>query len=108
MSIDNIGEYIRNARINKAITQEDLAEMLDITPTHVKHIESGHRKPSVPILFSLAKILGMSIDNVIFDSVPETEMLIKEINNNLTKLNIRELKIIYDLINSVEKNRNQK
>ena len=59
-------EAIRNERKNKRITQEELAEMLEVSPTHVKHIESGHRKPSVEILFALAKILNISLDEVVF------------------------------------------
>ena len=59
-------EAIRNERKNKRITQEKLAEMLEVSPTHVKHIESGHRKPSVEILFALAKILNISLDEVVF------------------------------------------
>lgn len=38
-------EDIRKGRKNKKITQEELAEKLEVSPTHVKHIESGHRKP---------------------------------------------------------------
>lgn len=44
-------EAIRNERKDKRITQEELAEMLEVSPTHIKHIESGHRKPSIEILF---------------------------------------------------------
>ena len=32
----------------------------------MKHIESGHRKPSIEILFELAKILNISLDEVVF------------------------------------------
>ncbi len=59
-------ETIRNERKNRRITQEELAEMLGISPTHVKHMESGHRKPSIEMLFELAKILNISLDEVIF------------------------------------------
>ena len=59
-------EAIRNERKNKRITQEELAEMLEVSPTHVKHIESGRRKPSIEILFELAKILNISLDEVVF------------------------------------------
>ncbi len=52
-------------RKNKRITQEELAELLDVTPTHVKHIESGHRKPSIEILLDLAKILNFSLDSMV-------------------------------------------
>ena len=59
-------EAIRNERKDKRITQEELAEMLEVSPTHIKHIESGHRKPSIEILFEIAKILNISLDSVVF------------------------------------------
>lgn len=59
-------ETIRNERKDKRITQEELAEMLEVSPTHIKHIESGHRKPSIEILFEIAKILNISLDSVVF------------------------------------------
>ncbi len=59
-------ETIRNERKDKRITQEELAEMLEVSPTHVKHIESGHRKPSIEILFEITKILNISLDGVVF------------------------------------------
>ena len=59
-------ESIRNMRKNKRITQEELAKLLGVTPTHVKHIESGHRKPSIEVLFNLAEILNFSLDSVVF------------------------------------------
>ena len=59
-------EAIRNERKDKRITQEELAEMLEVSPTHVKHIESGHRKPSIEILFEITKILNISLDGVVF------------------------------------------
>lgn len=34
-------EAIRNERKDKRITQEELAEMLEVSPTHVKHIETA-------------------------------------------------------------------
>ena len=34
-------EDIRKGRKNKKITQEELAEKLEVSPTQVKHIESG-------------------------------------------------------------------
>ena len=37
--------------MKKALTQERLAEMLDITPIHLKNIEGSRRIPSVPLLF---------------------------------------------------------
>ena len=42
-----LGNAIRNARISRNLSQEDFSEMIGISPTHLKHIESEHRKPSI-------------------------------------------------------------
>ena len=61
-----LGSAIKIARQKKDLSQEALAEILDITPTHLKHIESGHRNPSIQLLFKIARVLQMSLDDVIF------------------------------------------
>lgn len=45
-----LGNSIRTARIKKGLPQEQLAELAGITPTHLKHIESEHRKPSIEVM----------------------------------------------------------
>lgn len=61
-----LGEAIRAARMKKGLTQEALAERLDITPIHLKNIEGHRRLPSVPLLFELMKILDLSVDELVF------------------------------------------
>lgn len=62
-----LGNAIRSARMSRGISQEYLAEILDVTPTHIRHIESGHRKPSIELLFQLAQMLDLSLDALIFN-----------------------------------------
>lgn len=61
-----LGDIIRISRMDKGYTQEQLAEMLDITPGHLKHMESGKRNPSVPLLFQMMKLLDFSVDALVF------------------------------------------
>lgn len=61
-----LGEAIRTARMQKGLTQEALAEMLDITPIHLKNMESSRRNPSVPLLFTLMELLDLSVDALVF------------------------------------------
>ena len=61
-----LGEAIRAARMKKGLTQEALAERLDITPIHLKNMEGHRRLPSVPLLFELMKILDLSVDELVF------------------------------------------
>ena len=61
-----LGTAIWSARTTRGMTQEALAEQVEITTSHLKHIESGHRKPSVELLFQLARALDLSLDSLIF------------------------------------------
>ena len=61
-----LGKTIKQTRLERSLTQEKLAELVNITPTHLKQIESERRKPSIEVLFRLAKTLNFSIDNLIF------------------------------------------
>lgn len=63
-----LGNTIRQARIDNNITQEQLAELVQISPTHLKHIESEHRKPSVEVLFTLASVLHFSLDSLLIQN----------------------------------------
>lgn len=38
---------------------------MDVTPTHIRHIESGHRRPSIELLFQLARMLDLSLDALV-------------------------------------------
>ena len=57
------------------MTQERLAELVNITTSHLKHIESGHRRPSIEVLFQLAKILDLSLDALIFEDERQTPVI---------------------------------
>ena len=98
-----LGAAIRTARSNKSYTQEQLAEIAEITPSHEKHIESGHRLPSVEVLFRLAQTLNMSLDNIVF---PEAENgRLKEIHILLRQCGEVELAVLLDVAGSLLRNR---
>lgn len=61
----NLAMAIKQARISKGFSQEEFAEVLDVSSTHVKHMESGHRKPSLEILFKICSSTDLSIDDVL-------------------------------------------
>lgn len=75
-NIDLIGKVVKSARIENNMSQERLSEILDITPTHLKHIESGHRKPSIELFFKLMNVLNISIGEFSeeSDTEPDAEM----------------------------------
>lgn len=99
-----LGNAIRNARIKIGLSQEELAELVGITPTHLKHIESEHRKPSIEVLFRLVQTLHISLDNILFHKRELRLEKIQEIENLLSICSEKDLQIINDLILSLLKN----
>ncbi|WP_418752009.1 helix-turn-helix domain-containing protein [Frisingicoccus sp.] len=96
MEKGKLGSAIRQARIANNLTQEVLAEIVGITPTHLKHIESEHRKPSIDVLFALASSLHFSLDSLFLAEEPsaEREQYYKEIYLLLHDCSTKELRAL--------------
>lgn len=89
-----LGDTIRQARMDNKMTQEQLAEEINISPTHMKHIESEHRKPSVDVLFSLADVLSFSMDAMLMETQStDHAKRVNEINLLMNKCTDEELDI---------------
>jgi transcriptional regulator with XRE-family HTH domain len=67
--VDNarIGTIIREARTNKGMTQEQLAEAVDITPAFIGHIERGGRSLSLTTLVGIANVLDIVMSDFFAD-----------------------------------------
>lgn len=52
-------ELIRNRRIEKGLTEIQVAQFAGITQGAYSHIESGRRNPSIKVAKRLAKVLEM-------------------------------------------------
>lgn len=62
-----VGSAIGGARRGRGWTQEQLAEVLDITPNHAGLLERGERLPSLGTLIVAAKTLGLSLDALLLE-----------------------------------------
>ena len=57
-----VGSRIRERRLSKRLTQNDLANALQISPQAVSKWERGENAPDIGLLVALAKLLGVSCD----------------------------------------------
>lgn len=93
---------IRQERKSKRITYEELAEMLDISPTHIKHIESGHRKPSIEILFEIARVLNLYLDGVVFPKdITQSDLTRGKIDRLLDSLDEDSLQFVLTVLEAL-------
>lgn len=99
-----IGLKIKERRQNQGITQEFIANQLDVNPSHISNIECGRANPSLTALVKIANILECSVDYFISDeysydvSTLKIESLDDQIMNKIKYLSLdkksRILKII--------------
>lgn len=68
MDLYCLGNRIRKTRMNCGITQEKLAEMVDISTNFMSLIENG-RNMSVETLVKIADALGVTVDYLLSDTM---------------------------------------
>jgi len=99
-----LGAAVKAARTENKITQERLAEMIGVAPSHVKQIESGSRSPSVEVLYKLARTLNFSVDDIFFPGRTGDRKLLYKIERSLQECSVHELKVVYSTITALKDN----
>lgn len=59
------GARIKQLRINKGLTQEQLAEKMHVTGTYIVKIENSQRTGSIELAVELAECFGVSLDHLL-------------------------------------------
>lgn len=100
MTYENIGKRIREKRIAKGITQESLAEQLDIDASFLSRIENGHNKASLESYIKICEILDTTLDYLTQDEIPMAYKSIaeQEFSQCLLKLNDKEIEFLMSYI----------
>lgn len=73
LSIANLGQRVASIRKEKGYSQEQLAQILNITGQAVSKWETGHALPDTALLPGLARALETSIDRLLTGVYPVTE-----------------------------------
>ena len=85
-----IGARIRAARQRKKMTQEHLAEAVDIGFYYIGEIERGEKLPSLSVFIKIAEVLGVSADSLLKDELTAIPEFNNEISAKLEKLTPRQ------------------
>ncbi len=73
MDYKGIGQRIRRYRKLASLTQEQLAEIVDISVPHMSHIETADTKLSLPVITHIAAALGVTVDALLYETPAEDE-----------------------------------
>ncbi|MGM0931758.1 MAG: helix-turn-helix domain-containing protein [Actinomycetota bacterium] len=61
----NVGTRLREARQAKGLSLRSLAQELGVSASLISQVETGKTRPSVATLYSLASLLGVSLDELL-------------------------------------------
>ena len=87
MDMIAIGSKIKEARERAHLTQEELAEIIDISPTHMSVIERGVKTPKLDTFVKIVKALNISADALLLDGMDQVnDSIVAELSVRLGRL----------------------
>lgn len=93
-----IGEKIKTARKNKKLTQEQLAEKIDVSVAYLSRIERGDIKINLPRLNQICDLLNVSLSYVLTADTNESETCLdNDFLNLLKSCPPEKFKLIYEI-----------
>lgn len=102
MDYYKIGQRIRKFRKACAMSQEQLAEAVGISTTHLSHIETGNTKLSLQVFVDIANALSVQTDELLYDTIDNRTTLLNDTVELLETSSARELNILIDVLKSTK------
>lgn len=91
--LNQFGKKLQKLRLSQNLSQEKLAEIIEVDRTYISLLERGKRNPSLVCINSIAKALNITPNELIF--IPEWQ---EDLNNFCHKYNIN-LEDLADVLN---------
>lgn len=87
MDTKAVGQRIKAKREQKHLTQENLAELIDVSPNHISVIERGVKIPRLDTFVAIANALAVSADELLVDVVDQSAVnAVSELSSAIEKL----------------------
>ncbi|MCM1002831.1 MAG: helix-turn-helix domain-containing protein [Candidatus Gastranaerophilales bacterium] len=99
-----LGEKVKRLRKRRGLTQEQLAELIEISPRNFSNIELGITFPKAETLEKILKALNTSTQELFAnDHIKTNEELIEKINIyiNTIQNNTTQLELVYKIIRDI-------
>ena len=105
LDYSELGKRIKEQRLKKHLTQERLAEIVNVATSNISHIERATTQVSLPSLVKIANALDTTLDYLICDSLHSiAEIYVEQdIANILQGCSLQEKQIIKDIMIAAKK-----
>ena len=96
------GQKLRELRREKHLTQEQLAEMVELDTQHLCKMENGLHFPRFENLLKISKILEVNVVDMFSYDDPSEKEIIRRLKYNIqNKLNNKELIFLEQTVNAL-------
>ena len=100
------GQAMKEAREEKGISREKLAEMIDRSPRHTQYIETRGQHPSLQIFYEIVRLFNISVDQYFFPDTSESKTsLRRQLDAMLDNMNEKELSVIFATVKAMQESK---
>lgn len=88
--VENYGARIKELRIQMGLTQNQVAEELNVTPGYISNVENNRTAMSLRVLTYYAKLVGISLDSLVgqVEQEYQTTALDNDLMSKISKMSI--------------------
>ena len=90
----SFGTVLKNARMDKKLTQAELAEILNISLSYLKDLERFRNNPSYEVFEKVMHYFNLSADSVIYPNKKQDDNTYQQIMRLLVQCDEKQLHVI--------------
>jgi len=99
-----VGSKIKDKRKKQGLTQEQLAEMCDLSVSYIAHIERGTKSLSLESAVKISNALNISLDYLLLDEIQGHDRVMSALENEISSLTPAKKEIFFKFARLVLKN----
>lgn len=109
LSIDYylVGEKVKQKRLQKHLTREQLAEQCDISVSYIAHIERGTKSLSLETAVKICNVLDVSLDYLLLDEIQHHDRVFSALESEVSKLSPAKRETFFKFTRLIIKNINE-
>ncbi len=100
---ERMGKIIKVVRVERGLSQADLAELVDLSVPYISNIETGRSKSSLETIVNIANALNVTVDRLLCGNVQNGGDFSFELRELFSDCSTYEKSVIFDTANSVKK-----
>ena len=95
------GMALRNARVEKNLTQTELSEILNISLSYIKDLERSRSIPSYQMFEKVVRYFNLSADAIIYPEKDSADSAYHKLKRLLTLCSEQQLRVILSVTESL-------